>query len=250
MAFLDRYPPSASEVVFSSNFVIKPYNALDRLHLDLPGWIWASSDIMWSLHATIFNFPFDPSPPTSLPSTDIIFTVPSYPVSLFEDRFFEDSSRSKHHSATNRQCISVAQRCLLFLIQQTFPLPSGFYRPMMGTNNIPWLKRVRMKISARGFYQLDKQLRRRLAAQGQKTMEQNADETRLKKLLGLLFALFYLPPLLETATITPDLVALAKLWRSRPYFHFLYPREAKLAEKAVVRYLRRYETGYVYFIES
>jgi hypothetical protein len=65
---------------------------------------------------------------------------------------------------------------------------------------------------------------------------------KLEPFWALVLALKYLPYLLDKATRSGELIALAKMWSYRyPLLVSLFPRDTKKAGKAVERYLSRFD---------
>jgi hypothetical protein len=136
--------------------------------------------------------------------------------------FFLNPQRSQHHAVDNRILNSIAERCFSYIHNCRPAHFPGIYHWASKSKHRPWLWRWRKSkgviINSQNFRWRQK--------------EYIGCNKKLEPFWALVLALKYLPYLLDTATRSEELIALAKMWSCRvPYqyhsFHAISRRQGK-----------------------
>jgi len=150
------------------------------------------------------------------------------PMLLFD--FLSDPQRSRHHAVDKKMHNSVTERCFSYIFNHRPTHFPGVRRWARKSTRRPWLwrwqkpKGVITNVNSQFRWQRDEYL---------------GCTKKLQRFWAVVLALKYLPFLLHQATRSEELIALAKMWLDRPFLLSLFPHDAKMAGKAVRRYLFR-----------
>jgi len=146
--------------------------------------------------------------------------------------FFSNPRRSQHHAVDNRKHSSVTERCFSNILNHRLTHFPGIHRWARKSTRRPWLWRWR---NPKGVItNVNSQF-------GWRQGEYIGCSKKLEPFWALVAALKYLPSLLNKATRSEELIALAKMWSSRPsLLASLLPCDTKKAGKAVKHYLSRF----------
>ena len=181
------------------------------------------------LHGIIFSFICDDiqrRPLHSFIYESLSMTVASRV--LFD--FLSDPQRSQHHAVDNKMHNSVTERCFSYILNHRPALFPGIHHWAHNSTRRPWLWRWRKPKGV--ITNVNSQFR----------WQRNEYVGRNKKFQpfwAVILALKYLPYLLNKATRSEQLIAVAKTWLDRPFLLSLFPHDAKKAGKAVRDYLSR-----------
>ena len=147
--------------------------------------------------------------------------------------FLSNSQRSQHHAVDNKMHNSVTERCFSYILNRRLAHFPGTHPWESKTTRRPWLWRWR---NPKGVItNVNSQL-------GWRQGEYIGCSKKLEPFWALVAALKYLPYLLNKATRSEVLIALAKMWSYRPsLLASLLPYDTKKAGKAVKRYLSRFD---------
>ena len=142
--------------------------------------------------------------------------------------FFSNPQRSQHHAADIKMHNSITERCFSYILNHRLAYFPGIHRWAGKSTQRPWLWRRR---KPKGVTNLNSEFRWR---QG----EPKGCNKKLLPFWALVVALKYFPYLLNKATRSEELIALAKMWSYRPsLLASLFPYDTKKAGKAVRCYL-------------
>ena len=145
--------------------------------------------------------------------------------------FLSNPRRSQHHALDHRTHNSITERCFIYILNRQLTHFPGIHHWARKSKCRPWLWRWRKPKGA--ITNTLSEIR-----WGQK--EQIGCNKKLRPFWALVLALKYLPYLLNKATRSGELIALAKLWPYRyPLLVSLVPHDTKKARKAVKHYLVR-----------
>jgi len=142
--------------------------------------------------------------------------------------FLSDPQRSQHHAVDYKMHNSVTERCFSYILNHWPAHFPGVHRWARQSTRRPWLWRWRKP----------KGVITNFNSQFRWQQEEYVKCTKkLEPFWALVVALKYLPYLLNKATRSEELIALAKMWLDRRFLLSLFPHDAKKAGKAVRRYL-------------
>jgi hypothetical protein len=180
------------------------------------------------VHGRIFRFACDNIQQITLHEFVYWFITAEDETLLFD--FFSNPQRSQHHSVDHRTHLSITERCFSYVLNCRLALFPGVYHSASKSKCRPWLWRWR---KPKGLMTNSQNFRWR----------QKEHVRCYKKLVPfqwLVLALKYLPYLLDKATASRELIALAKMWSYRyPLLVSLFPHDTMKAGKAVEHYLSR-----------
>lgn len=195
-------------------------------------WILESTWDPVAVLGLIFHFIYDHKQRRALSSLLFSLLVNSNPAkSPFN--FFSNPRRSHHHAVDHQTHNSVTERCFSYILNRRpihFP---GIHHCASKYNRRSRLWRWQ---KPKGVITNIKIFRRRLQKHA------IGLNKKLDPFWALILALRYLPCLLDKATRSEKLIALAKAWRYRyPLPASLFRRDTKEAGKAIKHYLSRFD---------
>jgi len=233
VSFFNGFPLDSVVVFATLNLSRGAYRPVD------PGWsklrpLKCSEIISWRAHAIIFGLAFDPIALPSYSDSTTLMSLFAKNLWRIEARFFKDVSRSGDYAVDDVAHNTIAGQCLSFLLNQIFPLPLQLFHRGPRMKIRPWLTRRRAKAFGTSIPRTSPVL------EWTGTFSSNREPSGgIQLLISLRLALSYLPPLLCSATHSPELVIMAKCWWRLSYVQQLFPNTAKVATKAIKRYLLR-----------
>ena len=182
------------------------------------------------LHGLIFRFIYDTNQKTILDS--LFYSLDDRGDVTFLLDFLSNPQRSHHHAMDDRTHNSVTECCFSYILNGRVTHFPGIHHWASESKHRPWLWRWRKSKS--------------VMTNIQKLRWRQYERLRYRKKLDLFWALIlalnYLPYLLDKATRSGELIALAETWSYRyPQLVSLFPHGAKKAGKAVERYLSRFD---------
>ena len=147
---------------------------------------------------------------------------------LFE--FFSNPHRSQRHVVDHQMHSSITGHCFSYILNHRLAFFPGIHRWVRKSTHRPWLWRWRKPkgVLSNVYSQFSWQQYEHIGCK--KTFE---------PFWALVLALKYLPYLLNIATRSEELIALAKMWSYQPFLLSLFRHDAKQAGKAVRQYLAR-----------
>ena len=146
--------------------------------------------------------------------------------------FLSNPQHSQHHAVDGEMHSSITERCFSYILNHRIAHFPGIHRWADNSTRRPWLCRRR---NPKGIL---------TTIDSQSRWGQWAHVVCNKKLVpfwALVIALKYLPYLLDKATRSEELIALAKMWSYRPFLLSLFRHDGKKAGKAVGQYLARFD---------
>jgi len=145
--------------------------------------------------------------------------------------FLSNPQRSQHHAMDHRTHNSITERCFSYIVSRRLTHFPGVHHWASKSKRRPWLWRWRKPKGA--ITNSLSEFRWR---------QEGHIEYSKKREWSLVLALEYLPYLLNKATRSRELIALAKMWSYLyPLLVSFCPRETKKAGKAVEHYLSRFD---------
>ena len=181
-----------------------------------------------AVYGLIFCFICDDIQQLALQS--FMLSLDFHPAPLFD--FFSNSQRSQHHAVDDKMHNSITERCFSYILNRRLAHFPGTHHRASKYKRRPWLWRCR---KPKGVITNSQRSRWR-------QKEQIGCNKKHRPFWALVRAIKYLPYLLDIATRSEELIALAKMW---PYRHPLlvspFPRDTKKAGKAVELYLARFD---------
>jgi len=145
--------------------------------------------------------------------------------------FLLNAQRSQYHTVDDKMHSSTTECCLSYILNHRLAYFPGTHCWASKSTRRPWLWRCRKPKGV--LSNVNSQLRWRQS-------EAIGCSKKLVPFWGLVLALKYLPYLLNIASRSEELIALAKMWSYRPFLLSLFPHDAKKAGKAVRQYLARF----------
>jgi len=183
------------------------------------------------VHGLIFLFVCDDIQQKTLRLFMDSFT-PSEDATLLLD-FMSNSQRSQHHAVDHRTHNSVTERCFSYILNRRLTHFPGIHYWATKSKRRPWLWRWRKPKGA---------ITNTLSEFRWRQKEHIGCNKKLDPFWALVLALKYLPYLLNKATTSEELIALAKIWSYRyPLPVSLFPHDTKRAGEAVRYYLSRFD---------
>jgi len=182
------------------------------------------------VHGLIFHFICDDIQRMNLCSFFLLFIKPKAETLLFD--FLSHPQRSQHHAVDHRTHNSMTELCFSYILNCQLTHFPGIHHWASKSKRRPWLWRWR---KPKGVITNIQKFRWR-------PKKQVGRNKKLDPFWALVFALIYLPYLLDKATRSEELIALVKMWPYRyPLLVSLFPHDTKKAEKAVEHYLSRFK---------
>ncbi|KIM35700.1 hypothetical protein M413DRAFT_449637 [Hebeloma cylindrosporum] len=145
--------------------------------------------------------------------------------------FLSDPQRSQHHAVDNRMHNSTTKRCFSYIINRPLAHFPGIRDWATKSKRRPWLWRWRKRKAVITTSEVKWQQKQQVGC-----------NKKFEPFWALLLALQYLPYLLNNATRSEELIAMAKTWPYR--YHLpasLFPHDTKTAGNAVKHYLARFD---------
>ena len=196
-------------------------------------WILESTGDPVAVLGLIFHFIYDHKQRRALYSLLFSLLLHGNPAES-QFNFFSNPRRSHHHAVDHQTHNSVTERCFSYILNRRPRHFPGIHHCASKSNRRSRLWRWQ---KPKGVITNIKNFRRRL--------EKHAigRNKKLDPFWALILALKYLPCLLDKATRSEKLIALAKAW---PYRYPLLPaslfrRDTKKARKAIKHYLSRFD---------
>jgi len=185
-----------------------------------------------ALHGLIFRFICDDNQYTILHSLILLFNEPKDETLLFD--FFSNPQRSHHHTVDYRTHNTVTECCFSYILNARLPRLPGIHHWASKSKRSPWLwRRRKPKGVITDIHWLTWLQPRKSEDLGSK---------KLEPFRAFVLALKYLPFLLDGATRSEELIALANMWSYRyPPLVSLFPYISKVAGRAVECYLFRFD---------
>jgi len=147
--------------------------------------------------------------------------------------FISNPQRSQHHAVDHRTHNSITECCFSYILKRRLTHFPGIHRWSSKSKCRPWLWRWRKPKGA---------ITNTLSEFRWRQKKHIRCSKKLGPFWALVLALEYLPYLLNGATTSEELVALARMWS---YWYpppvSLFPRYTKRAGKAVESYLSRFD---------
>jgi len=185
------------------------------------------------VHQLIFCFICDDIQQKTLRS--FVFSLIALDVEPLLFDFFSNPQRSLHHAVDDRMQNSITECCFSYILNRPGRLTHfpGIHYWASKSKRRPWLWRWRKPKGA---------ITNTLSEFKWRQKEHIGCHKKLRPFWALVLALKYLPYLLNKATRSGELIALAKMWSSRyPLPVSLFPHDTKNAGKAVEHYLFRFD---------
>ena len=182
------------------------------------------------IHGFIFRFIYDENQQMNLRSFILSFFAPEVETLLLD--FLSNPQRSHHHAVDYRTHNSVTECCLSYILNARLTHFPGTHHWANKSKRRPWLWRWR---KPKGVITDIQKLRWR-------QKKRVGYDKKLEPFWALVLALNYIPYLLDKATRSVELIALANMWSYwYPALVPLFPDIIKNAGKAVKRYLSRFD---------
>ena len=221
VSILNSYPP----IAIGASMVLSLAHALFVQHPNVIQWILHDTADALVVHGLIFRFNCDDIQQPTLYSFIVSFIFENNTLLL---NFFSNPQRSQHHAVDCRTHNSVTTRCFSYIFNRRLTHFPEIRHWASKSKRRPWLWGWRKP--------------KGVITNRQKVMWRRNEHVGCSKKLqpfwALVLALKYLPYLLNEATRSEELIALAKMWS---YWYSLpvsfFPRDTKRAGKAVKRYL-------------
>jgi hypothetical protein len=186
-----------------------------------------------ALHGLIFRFFFDDTQRRILQSLILSLTKHEEETWLFD--FFSNPQRSHHHAVDYRTHNSVTECCFSYILNGRVTHFPGIHDWASKSKLRPWLWRLRKPTGVITDIQRLRWRQREPIGYSSFFRPRNK---KLEPFWALVLALKYLPYLLDKATSSGELIALANIWSYRyPLLVWLFPHDTKKAGRAVERYL-------------
>jgi len=199
-------------------------------HLNVINWILSGIADALVVHGLIFRFICDDNQQTILRSFMGWVIMPRR-ATLLSD-FFSNPQRSQHHAVDDRMHNSITECCFSYILNRRLTYFPGIHRWASKSKSRPWIWRWRKPKGIITNSQIF----------GFRQKQYIGCNKQLEPFWALVLALKYLPYLLNKATGSGDLIALAKMWLYRyPLPVLFFPRDTKKAGKAVEHYLARFD---------
>ena len=208
--------------------VLRLSGALVARHPNVIPWILYENADPLVLHGLIFRFICDDTQQMILRSFIHSFSTPETENLLLD--FLANPQRSQHHAVDHRMHNSITERCFSYILNRPLMHFPGRHRWASKYKCRPWLWRWRKPKGAIANSQNFRWQRK----------EYIGFNKKLRPFSALVFALKYLAYLLDKATRSEELIALAKMWSYRYPLSF-FPYDTKKAGKAVKHYLVRFD---------
>jgi len=149
--------------------------------------------------------------------------------------FLSNPQRSRHHAVDNKMHNSVTERCFSYILNHRPAHFPGIHRWARKCTRRPWLWRWRKPQGVITNVNVNSQI-------GWRQAKYIGCSKKLEPFWALVLALKYLPYLLNKATRSEELIALAKMWSYRlSLLASILPYDTKKAGKAVKHYLSRFD---------
>jgi len=237
-----RYLSEIDEALVSTLNLCPPFAIGTFLALHLSGALVVGHPIVgdWILRETadalvvyglIFRFVCDDIQRQILRSFILLFDESEAKIMLFD--FLSNTQRSQHHAVDHRTHNSATERCLSYILNCRLTHFPGIHHWASRSKHRPWLWRWRKPKGAITNTMREFRWRQEGHIEYSK---------KLQPFWALVLALKYLPYLLNKATRSGELIALAKTW---PYRYLLpvsfFRCDTKKAGKAVEHYLSRFD---------
>jgi hypothetical protein len=199
-------------------------------HPNIINWVLHETADALVVHGLIFPFTCDNSQQTALRSFILSFIAPDAKPLL---DFLLNLQRSQHHAVDVRMHNSVTERCFSYILNRRLIHLPGIHHWASKSKRRPWLWRWRKPKRA---------IANCLSEFRWRQKEHIGCNKKLRPFWAVALALKYLPYLLNKATRSGELIALAKIWSHRdPLPVSLFPYDTKKAGKAVKHYLARFD---------
>jgi len=221
---LDLYPSFA----IGAFMVLRLSGALSIHHPNIIKWITYRIADPLVVHGLIFRFICDDIQQITLRPFMYFFITPKDEALLLD--FLSNPQRSQHHAVDRRTHNSITERCFSYILERRLTHFPGIYLWASKSKRRPWLWGWRKP--------------KDIITSSQRFIRRQTERVnkKLDSFSALVLALKYLPYLLDKATGSAELVALAKLWQYRhPLPVSIFRRDTKNAGKAVERYLSRFD---------
>jgi len=194
-------------------------------------WILSEAADALVVKGLIFRFTCDDIQQQILRSFILLFNKPEAEIMLFD--FLSNPQRSQHHAVDHRTHNSVTERCFSYILNCRLTHFPGIHHWASKSKHRPWLWRWRKPKGA---------ITNTLSEFRWRQEEHIGCNKKLDPFWALVLALKYLPYLLNKATRSGELIALAKMWPYRyPLPVSLFLRDTKKSGKAVEHYLSRFD---------
>jgi len=204
--------------------------ALVICHPNIMDWVLHESADALVVHGLIFLFIFNGIQQMALRSFILSFNAPEAKPLL---DFLSNPQRSLHHAVDVRMHNCVTERCFSYILNCRLTYLPGIRHWASKYKRSPWLWRWRKPKRA---------ITNCLSEFRWRQKEHIGCNKRLQPFWAVALALKYLPYLLNNATRSGELIALAKIWSYRdPLPVSLFPYDTKKAGKAVEHYLALFD---------
>jgi hypothetical protein len=212
-----------------SFMVLHLSGALDA-HFNIIQWILAGTPDALVVHGLIFSFICDDIQQDTLRLFIALFVIDDFGAALLYD-FMLNPQRSLHHGVNHRTHNSITERCFSYILNRRLTHFPGIHHWASKSKRRPWLWGWRKPKGAIANSEFRWQQEEYIGC-----------HKKLQPFWALVLALKYLPYLLDEASRSEELIALAKMWPYRypPPVSF-FPRDIKKAENAVKHYLARFD---------
>ena len=145
--------------------------------------------------------------------------------------FLSNPQRSQHHAVDHRTHNSITERCFSYILNCRLTHFPGIHHCASKSKHRPWLSRWRRP---KGVITNSQNFKWR--------QKERIGCNKLRPFWAVVLALKYLPYLLNKATRSEELIALARMWSYwYPLPVSLFLHDTKKARKAVAHYLARFE---------
>jgi len=219
---LNLYPSFA----IGAFMVLRLSGALSIHHPNIIKWITYGTADPLVVHGLIFRFICDDIQQITLRPFMYFFITPKDETLLLD--FLSNPKRSLHHSVDCQTHNSITERCFSYILNRRLTHFPGIHHWASKSKHRPWLWGWR---KPKGIIINSQRFRWRQT-------ERIECNKKLRPFWALVLALKYLPFLLNRATRSGELIALAKMWSYwYPLLVPLFPHDAKKAGKAVQHYL-------------
>ena len=199
-------------------------------HPNIINWVLRETADALVVHGLIFPFTCDNTQQTALRSFILSFIAPDAKPLL---DFLLNLQRSQHHAVDIRMHNSVTEHCFSYILNRRLTHIPGIQHWASKSKRRPWLWRWRKPKRA---------ITNCLSEFRWWQKEHIGCNKKLRPFWAVALALKYLPYLLNKATRSRELIALAKIWSYRnPLPVSLLPCDTKKAGKAVEHYLSRFD---------
>ena len=252
ISLLDAYPAGTVGVFAALHLAIPAPTDWSDFWCIQPTWLFDCETDPWSIHASIFDFTVGTPPPQSISTSYSVLVYPSVPSGVwkFQSNFFQDASRSGCYAVDQHKRNVVAECCISFVLQHSFPPPPWLTLPSLWWKMRPRLSRKRRHSHGHKFTLVDVRCRQWMSLNHQKWQAMHEPEhlrpsRTFATLLSLRVTLYYLPFLLDNSVISRRLLVLAHDWWDQHCVQILFPWECKRVGEAISRYRAGLKNRYI-----